>query len=200
MPEPLSPPGFDSARAPRSTDCHRLFFAILPDPQAAARIEQLARQLHVEHGLKRKLLRTEHFHVTLYFIGTYTGFPRHIAAQAQAAAATVAVPAFDVVLDHAGSFHRKGGDRPFVLWGGDVAALKELHEVLGVALEKAGFKCNLTSSFTPHVTLLYDRHEVDEQAIEPVRWTAREFVLMDSLVGKSQHVPLARWPLLNPSS
>lgn len=200
MPEQLSLPGFDSVGALRSTDRHHLFFAILPDSDTAARIERLARQLHTEHGLKRKLLRTERFHVTLHSIGTYPGFPRHIASWAQAAAATVAMPAFDVVFDHAGSFRRKAGDRPFVLFGGDVAALKELHAVLGTTLEKAGFKCNPTSSFTPHVTLLYDRCEVDERVVEPVRWTAREFVLMDSLVGKSQHVPLARWPLLKRSN
>jgi 2'-5' RNA ligase len=172
-----------------------LFFAILPDPDTAARIEQLARQLHIEHGLKRKLLRTEHFHVTLHFIGTYPGFPRHVAERALAAAATVAAPAFDVVFGRAGSFHRKGGDRPFVLLGGDAAALKGLHEALGTALERAGFKCHPTSSYTPHLTLLYDRREVAEHAIEPIRWAAHEFVLMDSLVGKGQHVPLARWPL-----
>jgi RNA 2',3'-cyclic 3'-phosphodiesterase len=170
MSEQNSPSGIDSAPAPRSTDCHRLFFAILPDLGTAARIEQLARQLRIEHALTGKMLRTEHFHVTLHFIGTYSGFFRQVAEGALAAAATMLTPAFDVVFDRAGSFHRKRGDRPFVLLGGESAGLKELHEALGAALEKAGLKCHPTSGFTPHLTLLYDKHAVDERDIEPVRW------------------------------
>ena len=193
MPEQNSPSGIDSAPAPRSTDCHRLFFAILPDPDTAARIEQLARQLRIEHALTRKLLRTGHFHVTLYFIGTYSGFPSQVAERALAAAATVGAPAFDVVFDRAGSFRRKGGDRPFVLLGDESAGQKELHEALGAALEAVGFACHRTSRYTPHVTLLYDKHAVDERGIEPVRWAVREFVLMDSLVGQGRHVALGRF-------
>jgi 2'-5' RNA ligase len=50
-------------------------------------------------------------------------------------------------------------------------------------------------AFTPHVTLLYDRRCIDEQPIEPVGWTVREFALVLSLIGKTQHVPLGRWQL-----
>ena len=43
--------------------------------------------------------------------------------------------------------------------------------------------------------MLYDDRLVAWQAVEPVRWTVREFVLMHSLLGQHRHVPLARWPL-----
>jgi 2'-5' RNA ligase len=49
--------------------------------------------------------------------------------------------------------------------------------------------------FTPHVTLLYDDRMVPEQAVEPISWRVREFVLTHSLLGKTQHVELGRWPL-----
>ena len=53
----------------------------------------------------------------------------------------------------------------------------------------------VASQVTPHVTLLYDDVLVEERAVEPIRWTVREFVLVHSLLGQTRHVPLARWPL-----
>ncbi|MDN7180028.1 2'-5' RNA ligase family protein [Caballeronia sp. SEWSISQ10-4 2] len=165
------------------------------------RIEQRAQHLRIEHGLKRRPLPIGHFHVTLHSIDTYPYFPQRVASTLEAVAATIRMPPFDIILDLARSFHRTDHDRPFVLLGSDgAAALKEFHGALGTTLKKAGFNCNSTSSFTPHLTLLYDKREVDERAIEPVRWTAREFVLVDSLVGQTKHVQLARWPLLTRSS
>jgi RNA 2',3'-cyclic 3'-phosphodiesterase len=160
------------------------------------RIERLAQRLRLEHGLKGKPLPTKHFHVTLHSIGIHDKFFEHVASWAQATASPISMPAFDVVFDHAGSFHRTSRDRPFVLLGSDsVAALEALRGVLGATLAKAGLNPK-PSNFTPHLTLLYDKHEVAKRTIEPVRWTAREFVLVDSRVGKSKHVQLAQWPLL----
>ena len=58
MPEQSFLPGFD---APKLTD--RLFFAVFPAAQAAARMARLALQLRDEHGLHGKPLQTERFHV-----------------------------------------------------------------------------------------------------------------------------------------
>jgi 2'-5' RNA ligase len=51
------------------------------------------------------------------------------------------------------------------------------------------------SQYEPHMTLLWDEVAVAERAIEPVRWTVSDFVLIHSLHGRSQHVELGRWPL-----
>jgi len=53
----------------------------------------------------------------------------------------------------------------------------------------------VASSFTPHVTLLYDGRVVTERLVEPIRWTVREFVLVRSLLGKTRHIVIGRWPL-----
>jgi len=182
--------------ARRPVERHHLFFAIVPDPDTAMRIERLAQRLRDEHGLKGKPLPTAHFHVTLHSIGIHDTFFERVASWAQATASTMSMPVFDVVFDHVGSFHRTVRDRPVVLLGSDgAAALKEFHGVFGTTLTRAGFTPK-PSSFTPHLTLLYDKQEVAERTIEPVRWTAREFVLVDSRVGKTQHVQVARWPLM----
>jgi 2'-5' RNA ligase len=196
MPEQLVLPGLDLKQAPPPVERHHLFFAIVPDPDAAVRIERLAQRLRVEHGLKGNALPTAHFHVTLHSIGIHDTFFERVASWAHATASTISMPAFDVAFDHADSFHRTARDRPVVLLGSDgVDALKEFRGVLGTTLARAGFNLK-PSNFTPHLTLLYDKKEVAERSIEPVRWTAREFVLVDSRVGKTQHVQVAKWPLL----
>lgn len=48
---------------------------------------------------------------------------------------------------------------------------------------------------TPHVTLLYDDRHVAEHAVDTIRWTVQEFVLVHSLVGQTLYIPLGRWPL-----
>jgi 2'-5' RNA ligase len=45
------------------------------------------------------------------------------------------------------------------------------------------------------MTLLYADKFVDKQPVEPVRWTARDFVLIQSFVGQGRHQVMARWPL-----
>lgn len=182
---------------PPAKPTDRLFFAIFPSADVAARIEQLALHLRSKHGLKGKLLATGRFHVTLHHLGDFVGLPQGIVAAACEAAASVAMPPFEVTFDRALSFNRPS-NRPFVLRGGDgLAALMTFQQALSTALNHAGLgggKAN--AHFTPHVTLLYDDHGVTEQAIEPIAWTAHEFVLVRSLIGKTQHIPLARWPLL----
>ncbi|MGH8283840.1 MAG: 2'-5' RNA ligase family protein [Gammaproteobacteria bacterium] len=52
--------------------------------------------------------------------------------------------------------------------------------------------------FTPHVTLLYGNNVMKPQSIEPIGWTVREFVLVHSLLGRTEHRVLERWPLQPP--
>ena len=193
MPEQLSLLGIDAA-PPQPTD--RLFFAIFPDADTAARIAQLAQQLYGEHGLHGSPLKTERFHVTLHHLGDYAGLPPHIISMASEAAAAVAMPPFEVAFDRAASFSGTPRNRPLVLRGGDgVAALMAFQQALGMATKRSGLGRWVKPGYTPHVTLLYDDYCVAEQAVETIGWTAHEFVLVHSLLGQTRHVPLARWPL-----
>jgi 2'-5' RNA ligase len=174
----------------------RLFFAIFPGTEVGARIAQLAQYLRSEHGLKGKPLEAPRLHITLYHLGDYAGLPQDIVAAAIAAAASVAMPPFEVVLDRVLSFPTRLGNRPFVLAGHDgVDALTVFQRTLCAALDKAGIGDRVKPQYTPHVTLLYDNHLVVERPVGPVHWTVREFMLVHSLVGKAVYVPLARWSL-----
>ncbi len=185
----------DSGAAPKPTDS--LFFAIFPDEPAARRIAQLALHLRGEHGLKGNPPAMERFHVTLHHLGSYAGLPPGVVARASDAAATGTTPPFDVAFDRAGSMSGRRGKRPFVLRGGDgVAALRAFQQSLGTAIQQVGLVGRARSHYTPHVTLLYDGRYVAEQAVETVGWAVHELVLVHSLLGRSQYVPLARWPLM----
>ena len=192
MPEQLFLPGFEAA--PQPTD--RLFFAIFPTPAAAASIVRQAKRLRDEYGMKGRLIATGRLHVTLVYLGDYRGLPQDIVAAATAAAASIRMAPFDVALDRAASFHGRPRSRPFVLLGEDEgAALAAFRQKLRTALEKTGL-AGANSRYTPHVTLLYDNRFVPVRAIEPIAWRVGEFALVHSLLGRTRHVPLARWPLL----
>jgi 2'-5' RNA ligase len=119
-----------------------------------------------------------------------------VIALAGEAARAVAVLQFTITPDRVTPFGRSGKGL-LVLEGGDgVAALGELHRVLAEAMAKAGLRVK-AKSYTPHLTLLYDRGSVLPQAVETITWTVREFVLVRSLIGQSKHLPLGRWPLLS---
>jgi 2'-5' RNA ligase len=97
----------------------------------------------------------------------------------------------EVAFDRVTSF---AGSDALVLRGGDgVDGIVMFHHTLGVAMRKSGLSAG--SQFTPHVTLLYDGRRVEEQFIEPIRWTVRDFVLVHSLRGRTMHIPLERWHL-----
>jgi RNA 2',3'-cyclic 3'-phosphodiesterase len=66
---------------------------------------------------------------------------------------------------------------------------------LGAALKRAGLGAATQGDFQPHVTLAYDKLRLKPFAVEPVSWTVREFVLVHSLLGRTTHIPLGRWPL-----
>jgi 2'-5' RNA ligase len=99
------------------------------------------------------------------------------------------------MLDRAKSFPRKSGNRPLVLAASaPSASLRQFHADLGAALGGAGLRTE-RRSFSPHLTLLWDRLQLKEAPVSPVSWMAREFVLLYSFRGESRHELLGRWPL-----
>lgn len=184
-------PGFDP---PLVED--RLFLAVYPDAQAATRIAALARQLRERHGLRGNPIAAERLHVTLHHLGNYAGVPDDVVRMAGAAAARVASASFGIGFDRAASFAARRGKCPFVLLGEDgVQSVTTLQRQIGEAMKASGLARHVEARFTPHLTLLYDELVVAGHDIEPIHWHVREFALVHSLLGRSRHVVLARWPL-----
>lgn len=194
MAEQILLPGFEPE--PELTD--RLFFAVLPDQAAIARIAQLSARLRSAYGLHGRALDAGRLHVSLCGLGDHPGLPQQLLAHAGRAADTVALAPFSVSFDSALTFANKSrasGGKPFVLCGGDgVAGLTALHQALALALRAAGLHGPL--NITPHLTMLYDGATIAPQAIEPVEWQVREFVLIHSRIGQNlPYTVLRRWPL-----
>ena len=168
-----------------------LFFSIFPDQAAAVRIANTAEHFRRAYGLNGAALLTDRFHVTVQGLGNYDGLPRSVVAKAIEVGAAVMSRPFEVAFDRVTSF---AGSDALVLRGGDgVDGIVMFHHALGVEMRKSGLSA--CSQFTPHITLLYDGRRVEEQFIEPIRWTVRDFVLVHSLRGRTMHIPLERWHL-----
>ncbi len=191
MSSQLSLSGFEPARP---TD--RLFLRFFQALRLPCRSLNSPQRLRSKHALKGKPLATERFHVTLHHLGDYAGLSQGLVDAAREAGAAVATPPFDVLFDRAGSFVGRPRNRPFVLRGSDgVAALAAFQQSLGTTMKNAGLWRRVESHFTPHVTLLYDDRFVEEQPVEGIGWTVHELVLVHSLLGRTEHVVLDRWPL-----
>ncbi|WP_309683790.1 2'-5' RNA ligase family protein [Polaromonas sp.] len=176
---------------------HRLFFALVPDAEAAARLAQVSVRLRKANNLAGKAIITEHLHITLHHLGDYPepGVPPELLEKARAAGDSIRMPPFEVRFDGVMSFF-KTANHPFVLRGkAGLERTMAFQEALGKAMVTTQLGHCVDARFTPHMTLTYDKRHVPEQAIEPVSWMARELVLVHSLIGQTRHIHLARWPL-----
>lgn len=201
MPEQLWLPGLEAPPTP--TD--GLFFAVFPDTNTAASIAKLGQQLCGETRVRSKPLAASRLHVTLQHLGNFAGgLPQARVDAAMRAAASISMAPFTVEFDAVVSFALKPRPGPMVLRGGEgVVGLHALHDALGHALQNAGFGDpggSSATSYTPHVTLAYGMPWAAARPVEPVCWNVREFALIHSLLGRTRHVVLARWPLIGSES
>jgi 2'-5' RNA ligase len=177
-----------------SAEKSRLFLATFLEDDAPADAQHRAIGLRHGHALRGRSLGPSRFHVTLEFFGTYRCMPWGLVEQIVRALEGFEFDAFDVAFDAAASFPDKPFNRPLVMLGDvGVEALKTFQHRLGTVLAEAGLCEAPHPDYTPHVTLLYDDRIVAPQRIAPVKWRMREFVLVQSVQGKTLHIPLARW-------
>jgi 2'-5' RNA ligase len=178
------------------TATDRLFLAIFPDSDAAARIAVLAAAQCTAHGLRGRPLLPDRLHVTLFHLGDTVGLRQEVVDAATLAATRLRAAAFDLAFDQVGSFAGRREKPPFVLRARDGnIELRAFHAALAVQLHAVGLGQRTTAAFEPHVTLAYDVRTIAPHDVSPIAWRAREFVLVHSLLGKTRHVPLGRWAL-----
>jgi 2'-5' RNA ligase len=182
-----------SPRPPSAPGFHSVFFAVVPAPADAARLHAHARVVQDRLGVAGRALEPERLHVTLHLLGGYVDEPApvEIARWCRAAAAVRRAP-FEVVFDRVASFGGEG--HPLAFSSSDDVGLSGLHEALGMSLADTGERIK-RERVTPHMTLAYRGKRLAETAIDPVRWLAHEWVLIDSHVGAHVHEVIGRWPL-----
>jgi 2'-5' RNA ligase len=177
-----------------------MFFALLPDEEAKAEIIRLGERFVKSHRLGGASVDIHRLHVTLTPIGKPDRLRQPLEGALMAAADNVRIKAFEVTLDSAMRFSNAGADGrfPFVLCAdaSTTHTALDLRKALAQAQYAQGLFVPGVSSYMPHVTLLYGQGmEAIEQPIPPIRWNAREFVLIRSFFGQSRHEVMGRWPL-----
>lgn len=158
----------------------RLFFALWPDPVLADEICKSTQKL--VHTTRGKPVSPERMHVTLAFLHNVDAARLPAVA---AAAHTIERSPFDLILRKIGYWYRSR-----ILWLGpgpqtDQEAATQLAQAVWTALAPIGFTPE-RRPFRAHVTLARkaDPPETMPQDIDPVRWQAREFALVESLTGR----------------
>jgi 2'-5' RNA ligase len=166
---------------------HRYFFALLPDEVTARRIHAFAEGEFGEKGL----VRTDRLHVTLGITEDFSAhFPALIEALRRAGDAVAEAP-FDLVLDRLSGGRRTAALRP----AHGIPPLRALQAKIAAGMAAEGAPMRPDWQFSPHLTLVYRDGEPVTRAVERFGWPVREFVLIESLVGRTRHEILARWPL-----
>jgi 2'-5' RNA ligase len=175
---------------------HELFFAFKPDPHDAARIANQAFGEDRRLEVGGKMMQADRLHVSLFDLGGYaTRSPEDDVELWMQSADAVRVAPFEVVFDRLATFG--GATNPLVLKSADAPGIEgvlRLHEALGEALANTG-KVVKDRAFAPHMTVSYEGLRIAETPTPAVRFTAGEFVLIDSHVGQHVHEVLWRWPL-----
>ena len=189
-------PGFEPLIAEDS-----LFFCVFPDAAACEAIAVESDGLRVEHSLTGRALEASRLHLTLHYLGQHAGLRQDIVEAACTAAAQVSQSPFGVTLAHASSFGNGQDRRPCVLLCPEERPpVHALWRELGTRLMAAGLGRSLERQFTPHVTLLYDTHVLQPQAIDPIHWQVRDFALVHSVVGRAEYRVLKSWSLASTGS
>jgi 2'-5' RNA ligase len=175
QPDLLAPAGDETV--------HRLFFALSPDAALRQQIAEASTQLEREHASGGRRLNPDRYHLTLQFLGDFQPLRPSVVDAARQAADSVRLPAFEISLDHAGSF--PGSNVWWLGTHGMAPGLQALWDALGAALARAGVQVKSSQRFAPHLTIRRDvRRQIEPVAIGPLHWAVRDFVLFDSRPGQ----------------
>ena len=185
---------------PLSGRRNTVFLALKPPALIADRAYRIAQNVRDTRGLHCQLVGPERLHVSLLgFDGPGVRSRGGIEALCHLAS-TVVMPQFRIDLNCMMSFGKKSDDdynRPFVLAGNDetTAGIVILRRQIIRTLRMAGCRAAIPTNFNPHMTLFWGQHDLGEQPIDELCWTARDFVLIHSFHGLGRHEVLGRWPL-----
>ncbi|GAB2615720.1 RNA 2',3'-cyclic phosphodiesterase [Novilysobacter erysipheiresistens] len=191
----MQQPDLAGFAAPASS-IHRLFFALWPGDELRQGIGEATSQLLQQHDAGGRRIGPHRYHLTLQFLGDYAELPPSLVEQARAAAASVKLAPFELVIDRAGSFR----NRSIPWWLGCETrpeGLRQLWDSLGVALARAGVRVRSDKALVPHVTILRDaRQPLPVTPIPPLDWPVDSFVLIHSELGaRNAYTEVGRWPL-----
>jgi RNA 2',3'-cyclic 3'-phosphodiesterase len=174
---------------------YKLYFALQPPPEVAEQALRLLQSLRPAERFTAKAMPPARLHVSLNWVGGFGRPPTGIVDKARDVGAAVLVRPFDISFNRIGTW-RSGDPPPLVLWGDEgVIGVEGLYKALHRAMVGPGMAPRRETPLEPHLTLMRDQAVMPEAFIDPIRWTAREFVLLQSVYGEGRLDVLARFPL-----
>ncbi len=176
--------------SPSRFERHRLYFAFRPDAAASDAALKILSDLR-RHGATGSAVKRENLHVSLFPLGRWNEIPRDLIEIALAHVQAIEGRPFTFNFDVLTAYPRKDGYSAVLASTHDPFEIYNLQRKFVSRFEglvRAG-------SLTPHMTLLYTDTFVERQTIAPIRWQAKEFLLIHSFVGQARQEILGRWPL-----
>lgn len=177
---------------------HNLFFAVMPPAHIAHQVALVARAARKTNRLEQRPFEFHRFHVSLLGFGARAELPLALVNAARRTAEKISVRRFQASFDRVLSLTGRSKiprSHPLVLKPTDAKDFSCLRNALvnAIGLEP-------TTTFLPHMTLLYDETIVHEHPIRPISWTVEEFALIHSLIKepkqpKRPYSILGRWKL-----
>ena len=171
---------------------HKLHFAFRPDDAASDAAMKILSELRRRIGAVGTSIKRENLHVSLFPLWEGEQMPPDLVEVAVGLVQAIDGTPFEFKFDTLMSLSQ-GSD-------GNCAALTSTHDPFELYSLQRKFVSRFegmvrAGDLTPHMTLLYGDTFVERQAVEPVRWQAREFLLIHSLVGQARQEILGHWPL-----
>ncbi len=165
---------------------HRYFFALQP-PEPITRRAAILRDAFAENG---GIVRNDRLHVTLGITEDYRERPARIVDRLLAIGGGIEAEPFALSLDRLSGNGGTIALRASRTSSGLTALQQQLdHQLRYWNIRRPGW------TFNPHMTLVYRPHQEFLRPIDVLAWEATELVLIHSLVGRTQHIVLGRWPL-----
>lgn len=165
---------------------HRLFFAIRPPITLARQIAHAASWFDTGRAV-----RPDHLHVTIDILDDRDTVPTALEQVLIGIGDAVRASPFTVRFDQAVGSRRSVALRLRHRNTG----LDALRHAIGAGRQAVGLAEREGYRFAAHMTLGYREGESFSQPIAPVSWTASEFVLIHSHLGKTRHDVVGRWTL-----
>lgn len=130
-------------------------------------------------------------HVTLNILGDWPVQSWPLVEAMRRIGDEIAVAPFRVVFDQL-----SGSGRSVVLRPSErIAALHDFQQLLAARLARAGIETRPGFRFSPHISIVHRGRPPFVMPADPVSWRVEEFVLIESVVGWTEHHIHGRWRL-----
>ncbi len=173
------------------------FFALSPSPEVRQQLANVADQLNSSRKFNGSFVPSERYYFKLHELGQTQRCTPSLVEKAIVAANKIRAKPFNVVLDTFTCADGRNGRFPGVLTSvNELLEMKKFWQLLKNNLLAVKLGVELSDSFYPHITLLYNRQRLVETfPVTPISWRINDFVLIESPVNNCEQNEVGRWVL-----